>query len=76
MVRSQRHRLSSDLAWATKVNREEQQVSQQWAEVMIKKEGNNQGEVRLNCGKWTICVEPGFSPALLSDILRVVDALC
>lgn len=64
------------LTWATKVNREKQHGSQQWAEVMINKEKYMPGEIRLNCGKWTICVESGFSPALLADVLRVVDDLC
>ena len=64
------------LTWATKVNQEKQHGSQQWAEAMIKKEKHIPGEIRLNCGKWTICVERGFSPALLADVLRVVDDLC
>ena len=64
------------LNWATKVNREEQHSPQQWADVTIKKEEHTPGEIRLNCGKWTICVESGFSPALLADILKVVDDVC
>ena len=64
------------LTWATRFNREEQHEEQQWAEVMINKEKCIPGEIRLNCGKWTICVESGFSPALLADVLRVVDDLC
>lgn len=59
------------LAWATKVNREEQSAPQQWADVTIKKEDPTPSEIRLNFGKWTIRVESGFSPALLADILRV-----
>ncbi|MHB1406847.1 MAG: IS66 family insertion sequence element accessory protein TnpA [Desulfitobacteriaceae bacterium] len=64
------------VTWATKVNREEQQEPQQWAEFTMKNQEHDTSEIRLNCGKWTICVEAGFSPALLADILRVVDGVC
>jgi hypothetical protein len=63
--------------WATKLNREGSQLqSQQWAEVTLVKEERGTGEIRLSCGKWTICVGSGFSPALLADVLRVVDGIC
>lgn len=64
------------VAWATKVNRGEKREPQQWAEVTVLKEERATSEIRLNYGKWTICVGTGFSPALLADILRVVDAVC
>jgi len=62
--------------WATKLNREEQHKPQQWADITITKEERSTSEIRLNCGKWTICVGTGFSPALLADVLRVVDDVC
>lgn len=64
------------VSWATKVNQEEHHESQQWADVTIKQEKRVMSEIRLNCGKWTICVETGFSPALLADVLRAVDGVC
>ncbi|ACV62310.1 hypothetical protein Dtox_1439 [Desulfofarcimen acetoxidans DSM 771] len=67
---------SQYLNWARRVNREKQHALQQWANVTIEKEKCIQGEIRLSCGKWTICVESGFSPALLADVLRVVDGVC
>lgn len=63
-------------AWATKLNRECQQELQQWADVTMAKEERFTGEVKLNCGKWTICVEPGFSPSLLAEVLKVVNSVC
>jgi len=62
--------------WATKMNKEGQHVPQQWAAVTMTKDAPATSEIRLNCGKWTICVGTGFSPALLADVLRVVDAVC
>jgi len=65
------------LTWATTVNRASQHAEpQQWADVTIAKEGYAKGEIRLNCGKLTIHVEPGFNPTLLADILKVVNAVC
>lgn len=64
------------VGWATNLNREEQHKPQQWAEVTIIKEEPATGEIRLCCGKWTICVGTGFSPALLGDVLKVVDEVC
>ena len=64
------------LTWATKVNKECQHEQQQWAHVMITKEERSTSEIRLYCGKWTICLETGFSPTLLTDVLKVVDAVC
>jgi hypothetical protein len=65
------------LAWATKLNREgRNEPKQQWAEVAITKEESTLSEIRLNCGKWAICVGTGFNPALLADVLRVVDDVC
>jgi len=64
------------LTWATKVNKECQREPQQWAHVMIEKEELSTSEIRLHCGKWTICLETGFSSALLADILKVVGSVC
>ena len=64
------------LNWATKLNKESQREPQQWAHVTMTKEECSTNGIRLHCGKWTICLETGFSPALLSDILKVVDAVC
>lgn len=64
------------VSWATKLNRECRHEPQQWADVTMAIEKRDASEIRLNCGKWTICVEPGFSPTLLTDILKVVDAVC
>ena len=64
-------------SWATRVNREERQGEQlEWADVTLNKENNNNGEIKIYCGNLTINVEPGFNPALLLDILKVVHALC
>lgn len=64
------------VAWATKLNREEQHKPQQWADVTMTKAEESTGEIRLNCGKWTIYVGNSFSPALLADVLKVVDDVC
>jgi hypothetical protein len=64
------------IGWATRVNREDQNQPQQWADVTMIKERRPTGEIKLNCGKWTICVGAGFSPSLLTDVLRVVEGLC
>ena len=64
------------LNWATKLNKESQPEPQQWAHITMTKEECSTNEIRLHCGKWTICLETGFSLALLSDILKVVDAVC
>jgi len=63
------------VTWATKLNREGQHVPQQWAEVAIVKEERTSSEIRLNCGKWIICLESGFSPSLLADVLKVLDVV-
>lgn len=67
-------------SWATKVNREARQSEpQQWADVTVFKEDNSNSEnnkIRIHCGNLTVNVEPGFNPALLSDIHKVVHALC
>jgi len=64
------------VTWATKLNREGQHEPQQWAAVTMVKEERTASEIRLSCGKWTICLENGFSPSLLADILKVLDAVC
>ncbi|UOF91489.1 hypothetical protein LSG31_09295 [Fodinisporobacter ferrooxydans] len=64
------------VVWATKVNREEHHAPQQWANVTMKKDEHIPDEIRLTCGKWTICVVSGFNPILLADLLRVVDEVC
>lgn len=67
----------SYIDWATALNKESQQEEpQQWAKVANLKEEHSSSEIKLNCGKWTICVGAGFSPTLLSDVLRVVDGVC
>lgn len=64
------------LTWATKVNRECQHEPQHWAQVTMAKEERSTSEIRLHCGKWTICLETGFSPTLLADVLKIVDTVC
>ena len=64
------------LGWATQINREGKHQPQQWADVTLAKEEYATDEIKLNCGKWTICVGTGFSPTLLADVLRVVDSVC
>lgn len=65
------------VAWATKLNREENQNQpQQWADVTLAKEESSTNEIRLSSGKWTIFVGTGFSPALLADVIRVVEGKC
>ena len=64
-------------SWATRVNREARQdEQQQWADVTVTKEKYSNNEIKLHYGNLTICVEPGFNPTLLLDILKVVHALC
>lgn len=63
------------VAWTTEKNHEDEHLTQQWANVTIKSEEKTD-EIKLKCGKWTISVGFGFSPALLADILKVVDGLC
>lgn len=63
-------------AWATKVNQEEQHEAQLWADVTVTKEELSTSEIRLNCGKWTVCVGTGFCPTLLADVLKVVAGVC
>lgn len=43
------------VAWATVLNRDEQHGERQWIVVTIPKEEHPAGEIRLKCGKWTIC---------------------
>ncbi|WP_104370857.1 IS66 family insertion sequence element accessory protein TnpA [Desulfocucumis palustris] len=64
------------LGWATQVNREAQPIPQQWADVTVAQAECVSDEIKLNCGKWTICVGIGFNPILLADVLRVVDSVC
>ena len=64
------------LNWATKLNKESQSEPQQWAHVTMTKEECSTNEIRLHSGKWTICLETGFNPTLLSDILKVVGTVC
>ncbi|WP_434510603.1 IS66 family insertion sequence element accessory protein TnpA [Desulfitobacterium sp. AusDCA] len=64
---------------ASRINKEHPLHSSedcQWADVTFPKTDRVSREVKLLCGKWTICVETGFSPALLSEVLKVMDSLC
>lgn len=64
------------VAWATKLNQEERHEPQQWAKVTITKEERSTDEIKLKCGKWTICMGTAFNPVLLSDLLKVMDEVC
>jgi hypothetical protein len=65
------------IGWATKQNREEKQNQpQQWVEITLAPKEPSADEIKLNCGKWTICVGVGFNPTLLADVLKVVAAVC
>ncbi len=64
------------LTWATQLNKESVNEPQKWANVTLLQEKSPVNEIKLNCGKWTICVEPGFSPSLLGDVLKVVNSAC
>lgn len=69
----------SYIDWASKINKEKRQSPAgvlQWADVTITKQEYSYGEVKLICGKWTVSVESGFSPTLLADVLKVLDAVC
>ena len=63
------------IGWATRLNRQAKQKPQQWVELNITSSGSVD-EVKVKCGKWTIHVQAGFDPALLADIIRVVDGVC
>ncbi len=62
--------------WAIKVNRQVKQNKQQWVEIAPDKSDSPVDDVKLNCGKWSICVRAGFNPALLADIIKIVDGIC
>jgi len=68
--------------WASKINKEARSAPlkpMQWADVTSvanKTPGKETPEVKLICGKWTITIEPGFSPGLLAKVLKVVDTVC
>jgi len=64
------------VTWATKMNQESQYKPQQWADVTMLNEAPPTNEVRIKCGKWTICVEDGFSAALLTGVLKIMDDVC
>lgn len=65
------------IAWATKQNREETQgQEQQWVKVSLPREEPATEEIKLRCGKWTVSLGSGFSPSMLAEVLRAVDALC
>ena len=64
------------LNWATKLNRESRPEPQQWARVTMTKEEFSTSEIKLHCGKWTLCLETGFNPTLLADILKVMGTVC
>ncbi|MGI1660593.1 MAG: IS66 family insertion sequence element accessory protein TnpA [Desulfitobacterium sp.] len=73
----------SYIDWASRVNKEDQAVTlvpMQWADVTSitknQEKEKETAEVKLICGKWTIAVESGFSPALLAEVLKVVDGVC
>lgn len=68
--------------WVTRVNKENSNSSSKptrWADItsITKKTPERETpEVKLICGKWTITVEPGFSPGLLAKVIKVVDTVC
>jgi len=69
------------VAWATRYNRAAKAIetAPRWAALEIVKgnaEEEVETEIRLECGKWRICVGNGFSPSLLADMLRAVNAVC
>ncbi|MDD3880555.1 MAG: hypothetical protein PHP26_11305 [Syntrophomonas sp.] len=67
------------VGWATKMNRETRKSQQsQWAEVDITDTCQRQetDEIKMSYGKWTIAVGAGFNPALLMEILKVVNTVC
>ena len=50
-----------------------------WAALEVEKMQETEtitNEIRLECGKWRICVGNGFNPGLLAEILRAVDTVC
>ncbi|MEA4903036.1 IS66 family insertion sequence element accessory protein TnpA [Desulfitobacterium sp.] len=71
----------SYIDWASKINKEDRVAPaklMQWAEVtpVTKTQEKEKAEVKLICGKWIITVEAGFSPTILAEVLKVVDAVC
>lgn len=65
------------VSWATKLNRQEKQDQpKQWVEITLANSDGSTDEIKLNCGKWSICVKAGFNPLLLADILKIVNGVC
>ncbi|AQS58046.1 IS66 family insertion sequence element accessory protein TnpA [Desulforamulus ferrireducens] len=73
---------STYMQWASRINKEDRNATSkpmQWADITSvanKIPEKETAEVKLICGKWTISVEPGFSPDLLAKVLKVVDTVC
>ena len=69
------------VGWASRYNRAVKKAKevQRWAAVELSKEPvekKKTEEIRLECGKWRICIGNDFKPSLLADILRAVSAVC
>jgi transposase-like protein len=66
------------IAWATELNRErsKQIEPREWASLTLVKEEEGTNEIKINCGKWTIYIGSGCNPAILADVLKVIDAIC
>jgi hypothetical protein len=68
------------VGWASRYNREHREADKQrWVALELPKEPvsvSHTAEIRLECGKWKICVGVGCSPSLLADVVRAVGAVC
>lgn len=58
--------------WNKKLSKQKQQ----WVQIVSGSETIIKDEISLQCGKWTITVNEGFSAKLLGDVLQVVNSVC
>lgn len=66
------------VGWASRLNQQEKQNQpQEWAAITLgTNESEAHDEIKLVCGKWTLCVPVGFNPSLLAHLIRIVDGAC
>jgi len=62
--------------WCQKLGHEEKQRNEiGWVPLQISEEVSSSG-IDLRIGRIIVTVKPGFDPALLTELLRTIGALC